>query len=144
MVAADILRQKGSDVLTITADELVATAASVLSHNRIGALVVVDLRERPTGLISERDIVGCLARRGSGALRMEVGEVMGDGLITCRPEDEVRDLMALMTRRRVRHVPVVADGQLQGIVSIGDIMKSRLDEVQLETNVLRDRLLGHS
>lgn len=141
MYARDILKRKGSGAVTIAATELVATAVNVLAQKDIGALVVTR-GGTITGLVDERDIIQRLAFDGGQTLSLTVGEVMKDAVRTCGLDDEVKDLMETMTQRRVRHLPVVDDGTLVGIVSIGDLLKSRLEEVRTEQNVLRERLLA--
>jgi CBS domain-containing protein len=114
----------------------------VLVSRNIGALVASDDGERVDGIISERDIVRALASRGSGLLSLSVAEVMTRGVITCDPTESVSELMAEMTNRRIRHLPVVQDGRLCGIVSIGDVVKNRLDEIEYEAKSLRSFIAG--
>lgn len=138
MKIADILRQKGSSLITILPTDSIAVAARTLAENRVGALVVRDRRGQLAGILSERDIVRALAGHGAKVLEMRVADLMTREVITCRPSDPVRDIMARMTLRRIRHVPVVEEGLLVGIVSIGDVLKSRLEEKSQEVAVLRD------
>lgn len=138
MQISDLLRHKGPDVVSILPSETLGAAAKKLTQHRIGALVVRDRLGRIVGMISERDLVTALAQHGAGALSVSVNDVMTPDVITCRPGDAVRDLMALITVKRVRHVPVCEGDRLIGIVSIGDVLKSRLDEKELELNMLRD------
>ncbi len=142
MRVEDILRRKGSEVSTIMSRASVETALHRLSLDNIGALVVSDRDLIPEGIVSERDIVRALSAHGAEALRMEVKDVMTKNVRTCPPSARLEDVMATMTNRRFRHMPVVVDGKLAGIVSIGDIVKHRLDELELEAGVLRDRVLG--
>ena len=132
-----ILRSKGGWVATIWPTATVAEAVEMLNRERIGAIVVSDDGERVDGILSERDIVSALAADGSDLLSRSVGEIMTRHVVTCGPDDTVEALMAEMTNRRIRHFPVVADGRLCGIVSIGDLVKNRLDEVEFEANSLR-------
>ena len=132
-----ILRSKGKSVVTIHPDATVERAVAVLRLSGIGALVVSDDGETVVGILSERDIVEALGRLGGELLAVSVAEVMTSPVVTCEPEDSVAELMAEMTNRRIRHFPVVADGRLCGIVSIGDLVKNRLDEVEFEAQSLR-------
>jgi CBS domain-containing protein len=137
-----ILQSKGSAVATIRPGETVGAAVDALISRNIGALVVSDDGERVDGIISERDIVHALAHHGSGLLALTVAEVMTRRVITCEPTQSVDELMAEMTTRRIRHFPVVRDGRLCGIVSIGDVVKSRLDEIEYEAKSLRSFIAG--
>ena len=137
-----ILRHKGRRVATIRADATIEKAVELLRRNGVGALVVSDDGTSVDGILSERDIVLGLFKCGGDLLSRPVGEVMTREVITCEPEDSVSDLMAEMTNRRIRHFPVIADGQLGGIVSIGDLVKSRLDEVEFEASSLRSFIAG--
>jgi CBS domain-containing protein len=137
-----ILRGKGRAVATIRPDQTIAAALAALRDRNIGALVVSDDDQRVDGIISERDIVHGLADRGGALLSLNVAEVMTRRVVTCGPADSVADLMALMTNRRIRHLPVVDDGRLVGIVSIGDLVKNRLDEIEYEANSLRSFIAG--
>ena len=137
-----ILHNKGSDVATIRPGETVGSAVDALVSRNIGALVVSDDGERVDGIISERDIVHALAHHGSGLVALTVAEVMTRPVITCEPTQSVDELMAEMTNRRIRHLPVVKDGRLRGIVSIGDLVKNRLDEVEFEASSLRTFIAG--
>ncbi|HEX4184626.1 MAG TPA: CBS domain-containing protein [Stellaceae bacterium] len=137
-----ILHNKGRAVATIRPDDTVGAAIEALVSRNIGALVASDDGERVDGIISERDIVRALASRGSGLLSLSVAEVMTRGVITCDPTESVSELMAEMTNRRIRHLPVVQDGRLCGIVSIGDVVKNRLDEIEYEAKSLRSFIAG--
>ena len=132
-----ILRQKGTDVVTIEPEASVMRAADWLRVKNIGALVVTSGKV-VLGIISEREIVHAIARYGETAISMPVSEIMRHGVITVSPTDTVSHVMSLMTRHRVRHMPVLRDGNLVGIISIGDVVKHRLEDLELETNVLRD------
>lgn len=140
MRVSDILARKGAGVVTVRSDVSVATALHKLVLERIGALVVSDDGERVDGIVSERDIVRALATDGAELLRPDrrVADIMTHTVRVCAPGDSIKHVMDLMTTHRVRHLPVVDGGRLVGIVSIGDVVKSRLDELELETNVLRD------
>jgi CBS domain-containing protein len=142
MNVEQILRSKGSWVATIRQDATIAAAIDILNEERIGAIVVSDDGQAVDGIVSERDIVFALGEYGADLLSHQVGDVMSRLVVTCDPGDTVGDLMAEMTNRRIRHFPVVADGRLRGIVSIGDLVKSRLDEVEFEAHSLRSLITG--
>jgi CBS domain-containing protein len=133
-----ILDTKGRKVVTTRPDTSVAEAVSRLRAEGIGAMVVLAGSGRLDGIISERDVVRGLARHGRTVLDLKVADLMTRAVTTCSPKDTVKAVMAVMTERRVRHLPVVEAGRLLGIVSIGDVVKNRLDEMELEVNVLRD------
>ena len=138
-----ILRDKGDWVATIRPDATIADAVDMLNRERIGALVVSDDGGGDVvGMLSERDIVIALGRHGEGLLSRPVEEIMTRNVVTCEPGDTVGELMAEMTNRRIRHLPVVADGRLRGIVSIGDVVKNRLGEVEFEASSLRSFIAG--
>jgi CBS domain-containing protein len=137
-----ILRNKGKSVATIHPDATIGRAVAVLQLRGIGALVVSDDGANVVGILSERDIVEALSRYGSDLLSVSVAEVMTCPVVTCDPGDSVADLMAEMTSRRIRHFPVVEDGKLAGIVSIGDLVKSRLDEIEYEAHSMRSFIAG--
>jgi CBS domain-containing protein len=132
-----ILRAKGRQVATIAPGATVAAAVQQLTSRGIGALVV-----SADGVFSERDIVRGLAEHGVDLLRSSVADLMTRRVITCSPEDSVADLMAQMTERRIRHLPVMRDGALCGIISIGDVVKNRLDEVEFEASSLRNFIVS--
>ncbi len=137
-----ILRSKGRVVETIRPDQPIAAALNILCDRNVGALVVSDDGERVDGIISERDLVHGLLDHGQDLLSLTVAEIMTRRVAMCDPADSVADLMAEMTNRRIRHLPVVDDGRLVGIVSIGDLVKSRLDEIEYEANSLRSFIAG--
>ena len=132
-----ILRNKGSWVATIRPDATIAEAVETLNRERIGAIVVSEDGESVDGILSERDIVIALADSGAELLSRAVDEIMSRNVVTCAPGDTVQELMTEMTNRRMRHLPVVSNGRLCGIVSIGDLVKNRLDEVEFEAKSLR-------
>ena len=137
-----ILRTKGRAVATIRPDETIGAAVDALISRNIGALVVTEDGERVGGIISERDIVHALTNHGANLLSLKIAEVMTRRVITCEPSDTIEKLMAEMTNRRIRHFPVVQDGRLCGIVSIGDVVKNRLDEVEFEARSMRSFIAG--
>jgi CBS domain-containing protein len=139
-----ILRSKGATVVTIRPDATVADLVLGLRDAKIGAMVVSDDGWHVDGIVSERDVVRGLADHGPEVLHLPVSDVMTRDVATCSPHDSVKAVMAEMTLRRVRHLPVVLDGTLRGIVSIGDVVKNRLDEMETETGVLRDAYISRT
>ena len=137
MSIESILRRKGTEVTTIAPEASTKSAVNWLRAKNIGALVVAS-GNAVLGLISEREIVHAFSRYGETAASMPVKETMQYGVTTVSPDEGVNRVMNLMTRHRVRHMPVLRGGNLAGIVSIGDVVKYRLEELELETNVLRD------
>ncbi|MFD2418770.1 CBS domain-containing protein [Amycolatopsis pigmentata] len=129
MRIADVLRTKGSGVVTVSPETTVADLLAGLAEHNIGAMVVTG-PDGLAGIVSERDVVRRLHERGADLLARPVSEIMTKVVATCTPADSVDDLSVLMTRRRVRHVPVLQDGTLAGIVSIGDVVKSRMEELE--------------
>lgn len=141
MTVEAILKHKGTRVSTIGRDATVAAAAQRLNLDRIGALVVTE-GSRVIGILSERDIVSGVARHGPLGLEKRVEELMTWPIITCSRAQGIKEVMALMTRHRIRHLPVVEDEALLGIVSIGDVVKHRLEELEMETGVLHDLMIA--
>ena len=141
MSIESILRRKGTDVATTAPEASIKSAADWLRTKNIGALVVTS-GQAVLGLISEREIVHAFSRYGETAALMPVKEIMRYGVITVSPDDTLDRVMTLMTRHRARHMPVLRDGKLAGIVSIGDVVKHRLDDLELETKVLRDAYIA--
>jgi CBS domain-containing protein len=138
MSISDVLHHKGHQVVKVRTTDTVETAVRRLAEKRIGAVVVEDQWMKHAGIFSERDFLNAVAEYGASALRLPVEKLMSAPLITCRPGDRVETAMAAMTMAKIRHLPVVDGGQLVGIVSIGDLVKHRLDEKALEANVLLD------
>src|SRR5690606_33735079 len=137
-----ILKSKGDKVVTIRPDGTVATAVKRLRLDDIGALVVSGDGRTLLGIVSERDVIQGLAREGATLLERPVSAIMSSPVRTCRPQDGVKSLMAVMTRYRVRHLPVIDGGVLRGIVSIGDLVKKRLDDLELESSTMRDAYIA--
>jgi CBS domain-containing protein len=133
---AEVLRLKGDAVVTITPDTPVSGLVAQLARHRVGALVVSADGRSLDGIVSERDVVRRLDADGNGLLDRTVGDIMTSSVRTCTPQDTVDELMALMTEQRVRHVPVLQDGKLVGIVSIGDVVKQRIDMLKTERDHL--------
>jgi CBS domain-containing protein len=142
MQVMQILKEKGADVVTMAADALIADAVRTLNERRIGAIVVISARGDIEGVLSERDLVSGLAERSADLLGARISDLMTRHVFTCTPETSIEELMRQMTRRRIRHLPVVRDGQLCGIVSIGDVVKHRLMELETEATTLRDYIGG--
>jgi CBS domain-containing protein len=143
MKVDDILKVKGRDVWTTSADTAIIRVVERMRLEQIGAFVVSNDGRRVQGVITERDVISAIARLGADALALRVRDVMAGSVRTCSPDDRVRDVMVEMTIGRVRHVPVVDQGRLCGIVSIGDVVKSCLADADLEIRVLRDAYLAH-
>jgi len=138
MTVAAILAAKGSNVFTIRPEHSVTDVAQLLTQKRVGVAVVCDSRGALLGVLSERDIVKSLAQFGKAALDMPVRNLMSSPVVTCGPAETAKAVLETMTERRIRHLPVVDGGELVGIVSIGDAVNRRLQEAQIEVNVLRD------
>ncbi len=144
MLIADVLRDKGYQVVKVRATDSVTLAVGKLAECVIGALVVENRWMKPVGIFSERNLVSAIARDGAAALGFEVQELMSAPIVSCHTSDRIDTALAAMTMARVRHLPVIDDGNLRGIVSIGDLVKHRLDEKELEANVLLDRSRMHA
>jgi CBS domain-containing protein len=141
MLISDLLKHKGPSVITIAPGDSVATLAAILAEHRIGAVVVLD-EGRIVGIISERDVVRALPVRGPAVLEVAVSELMTAPVVSCTPDDTVEEVAGLMTEHRFRHMPVVHDGALVGIVTIGDVVAARIrqleqDRGQLESYITR-------
>lgn len=141
MLVSDILKAKGNAVISATPRMTVAEAAQLLTQRRIGALVVLE-GERLAGILSERDIVRALATRGTGCLDAPVSSLMTARVRTCTKADSIAEVMEVMTEQRVRHVPVVERGRLAGMISIGDVVKWRLEEQAEEVRQLSAYVAG--
>ncbi len=139
MRITEVLRRKGDTVVTIAPDRTVRELLALLGEHRIGALVVSEDGRHVAGIVSERDVVRRLPTDGDVVLDAAVSTIMTVGVFTCTREDTVEDLMSAMTEKRIRHVPILVDGELVGIVSIGDLVKHRLAELQAE----RDHLTAY-
>ena len=137
MFVSDILSRKGGLVYTITPGTSVAQIAQQLSTRRIGSVLVLDAESSVVGIVSERDLVRAFASHGSAAMEFEARNVMTRDVVTCDPDDSIDHVMEQMTRGRFRHLPVVRRGELLGLVSIGDVVKARLEDAQHETEALR-------
>ncbi|MEX0347297.1 MAG: CBS domain-containing protein [Rhizobiaceae bacterium] len=138
MKVSDILRQKGDAVMTVRPDDTMENLCHRLRIERVGALIVSADGEAIDGIISERDVAHGLAEHGADLPATKVSSLMTKSVVTCSPEDTIADIARIMTNRRVRHLPVKSGGKLAGIVSVGDVVKHRIDEIEMEANVLRD------
>ena len=138
MFVARILDDKGHEVVTADPGESVAGIAATMAERRIGAMPVSSPGGSLVGIVSERDVVAALAERGRDVLDRPVEEIMTRRVITCTRADHIDDLMARMTEGRMRHLPVLEDGALVGIVSIGDVVKARMGEIEAEAQALKD------
>jgi CBS domain-containing protein len=139
MRISDVLRGKGTNVVTVRPDAPVTELLDLLANHGVGALVVSSDGGSVEGIVSERDVVRRLQRDGAAMLSRPVSEIMTVEVHTAEPHVDLEDLMVLMTERRFRHVPVVVDGRLAGIISIGDVVKHRIDDLQVE----RDQLTAY-
>ncbi len=144
MLVSQILKSKPKQgVFTIPPDTSVADAAGILSERRIGALIVVDAAGEPLGILSERDIVRELGRRGQVCLGDKVADLMTSDLVTCTGECSTDEVLGRMTQGRFRHMPVMAGDKMIGVISIGDVVKARLDELAQENSALQGMIMGH-
>ena len=137
MAVAHILKQKGRSVVTVQPSQTVMEVADMLSSKRIGAVVVVEKDGTIDGIISERDVVKALAAHGAEALSRKVFDVMTHDVFTCKPQDTEADLMNMMTDNRIRHLPVVENGKLAGMISIGDVVKFRIESIEREAEKMK-------
>ena len=133
-----MLEKKGGKVVTAPPGMTILAISHLLNAERIGALIVSSDGERIEGIISERDVARGLAAHGQELPHMHARDLMTREVMTCGPEDDIKMVMSRMTHGRIRHLPVVAQGKLCGIISIGDVVKNRLEELEMETSVLRD------
>jgi CBS domain-containing protein len=138
MHVKDVLARKGAAVATVTPDSLIGDVVAALAEHHVGALVVTADGQRIDGIVSERDVVRALHSRGGALLSTRVQEIMTTNVHTCGLGDEIRSLARTMTDNRFRHMPVEVDGVLAGIVTIGDVVKGRLDELETEHDQLVD------
>ncbi len=144
MIVQQILKYKGVDgVLTVTAGDTIADAARLLSEKRIGTVVVSEGEGTCIGILSERDIVRELGKRGAACMADKVGEMMTRELQTCTLSETAESVLTRMTEGRFRHLPVVEDGKMVGLISIGDVVKARLNELAMEKDALQGMIMGH-
>jgi CBS domain-containing protein len=142
MRISDVLRVKGAQVVTVPPDTTVERLIAVLAEHRIGAVVVSLDGTGVDGIVSERDIVRALAQRGPSVMSAQVTAIYTADVHTVRPETELEEVARMMTERRIRHAPVTMDGALRGIVSIGDVVKTRIGELETERAALTDYISG--
>ena len=144
MKVQDMLDAKGAGVSTIDSSATVGSVVERLKQEGIGAMVVSEGASECAGIVSERDVVRGLATHGEKLLEMAVSDLMTRDVKTCTPDSEITEIMSIMTKGRFRHLPVESDGKLAGIISIGDVVKHRLEELEEETHVLRDYIVGRA
>jgi len=144
MSIRSILKGKGGKVVTVTPSTTIGMAAQRLRLERIGAVVVSSDGKQIEGILSERDIVYGLTEHGSAVTEMPVSALMSHKVYTCRPDTEMREVMRLMTSHRIRHLPVAESNVMLGIVSIGDVVQNRLQDMELEANVLHDVIVARA
>jgi CBS domain-containing protein len=137
-----ILKGKGAAVVTAVPGETLHRIAQLIAEYKIGAVLIIDKEGRPVGILSERDIVNALAAFGAAALGLSAAETMTRALVTCKPTDTADEILTVMTNSRVRHLPVMEDGQMIGIISIGDVVKRKLDDAAAEVGLLRDYVMA--
>ncbi|MEJ1161118.1 CBS domain-containing protein [Prosthecomicrobium sp. N25] len=137
MTVKAILAEKGSRVLTLTPEHTLAEACEMLAANKIGAVVLTHADGTIAGILSERDVVRAIAQEGPGAIAQKSGSYMSRHVVTCREEDTIHDVMSRMTAGRFRHMPVIRHGKLIGVVSIGDVVKRRIEVVEREADEIR-------
>ncbi len=138
MNVKNILAAKGGDVISIEPTAALAAAAKLLSKHRIGAVVIHGAGGRLAGILSERDIVRALSEHGTAALELPVGQVMTREVSTCSEDDSIADIMERMTAGKFRHMPVLTKGRMVGLISIGDVVKQRVQEIERESEAMRD------
>ena len=137
MRVTSILGTKGSNIVTVEPQQSLADAARLLAERRIGAVLITGADGSLAGILSERDIVAAVAKAGADCLDDTVAHHMTRAVVTCRPEDSLTEIMQMMTDGRFRHLPVVDGGRLIGIISIGDVVKQRIDEIEQEARDMR-------
>ena len=137
MHVAAVIKRKGSNVVSIAPDRTIAEAVSLLIENGIGAVLVLDGTGAIHGILSERDIINGLSKQGADALTQPVDALMTRDVLRCSPHDTIAEVMKVMTERRTRHLAVMEDGKLAGLISIGDVVKQRLIDMDLEVETLR-------
>lgn len=144
MLVQQILNSKdGTDVISVKPDDTVASAANLLSTNRIGTVVVSADGTSLDGILSERDIVREIGKRGAICLDDQVSSMMTSKLTTCTPKDRSDEVLEMMTSGRFRHLPVMEDGKMIGLISIGDVVKARLSQLSMEKDALEGMIMGH-
>ena len=138
MKVKHILQSKGADVFAVSPDDTIAAAVGVLNNKNIGAVMVCDDHGKAVGILSERDVVRRLGERGAEAMTMRVSDCMTGNPYTCAPDETIDDLMARMTEKRIRHLPVQSGGKIIGVISIGDVVKRKIQEAEEEAAALKE------
>jgi CBS domain-containing protein len=142
MNVSEILKQKGTAVVTASPQASLTEITGLLDEKRIGAVVMVNLDGTIAGILSERDIVRAIARKGLGVMTEPASTVMTRKVHVCKPSDSLHDVMSLMTDSRIRHLPVTYEGKLMGLISIGDVVKKRIEQTEQEALSLREYIAG--
>ena len=142
MTVATILKNKGADIVSARPATSVADIARLLAEHKIGAVPVVNAKGGLEGIVSERDVVRAIAQSGQAVLERPVEDVMTRKVLVCKPADTIYEIMALMTDNRIRHLPVVVSGKLEGLISIGDVVKFRIAEVEFEAEEMKRYIAG--
>lgn len=142
MSVAQILKKKGNKVFSVASNDKILHALEILRENRIGAVLVMEANDKIVGVLSERDVVWALPENGPALLEKPVSFLMTRSVVTCTPDYTVEEILALMTRRRFRHVPVLEDSKLVGIISIGDAVKERISDLEHEEEALKEYIVG--
>ncbi len=142
MAVSHILGVKGRNVFTVRPNDTVEAVAKLLGEKRIGAVVVTDLAGHISGIVSERDVVRHIALEGAGVLHKLASTIMTKNVLTCQDGDSEQELMAMMTSKRIRHLPVVKDGKLNGMISIGDVVKFRIEAIEREAEEMKAYIAG--
>ena len=138
MKAKHILQSKGADVFAVSPDDSIAVAVSLLNEKNIGAVIVRGKSDEVVGILSERDVVRRLGKNGAEAMALRVSDCMTANPFTCAPDATVEELMAKMTEKRIRHLPVTLDGRVVGVISIGDVVKRKIEETEREAAALKE------
>ena len=142
MAVSHILSIKGRNVYTVRPSDTVEAVTKILGEKRIGAIVVTDVQGHIAGIVSERDVVRHIASEGPDVLKKPASAIMTSNVLTCQDGDSEQELMALMTAKRIRHLPVVTDGKLNGMISIGDVVKFRIEEIEREAENMKAYIAG--
>ncbi len=142
MKVSDILRNKGTDVLTISHKQTLRDALNLMTNNKVGSLVVIDSGSSPIGIVTERDVLRVVDKKSSSWHSEIVNDVMTENIIISLPDDDIEHVMSLMTKNRFRHMPIVEKGKLAGLISIGDIVKSQMKNIKAENRYLSDYITG--
>lgn len=136
MYVKNILQSKGHDIITVLPSNSLLEVTKTLRENKIGAVLVCESEKRMCGILSERDIIIALAKHGTDVLTGKVGDFMTEGVYTCAPDDDMKTVMEQMTKRRIRHLPVLDEGNVVGVISIGDVVKHRMAETKAESEAM--------